>query len=658
MDHKELKDYINSQEPTFLSDARHKGFVCPVCGNGRGQDGDGLTRKDGRYHCFKCGLHEDTVGLIGKAFDLDNFFDCLKKGADVYGVSLDREPVKRAYDPTPAQVEPTTEPEADYTEQYRVWNQAINEEDNEGLLYLQARGLSLETINRFNIGYVSDWKHPKTEHFDQVPKTPRVIIPTGPGNYLARDVRPVEEIPEEQRKYTKSKVGKVKLYNIDALKEAHGNVFIVEGEIDALSIIEAGGQAVGLGSASNKRAFLDYVKQCDPHVTFTILPDNDETGRKTARELREGLSELNKKAYILDLFEDCKDANEMLVKDRYELARRVQEVNVDPAFYEQYTKNKTSALLQGLVNRMASGVKATAVSTGFQALNDLLDGGLYEDLYILMAGTGHGKTAFVLQMADTIAKAGNRVLFYNLELSNDELMARSISRETLLIANADYKDISLSLSARDVTDVSRFKTFTTAQKEVFQEAVKRYREYCDNIVFHEALGYYDTEKIDAEMEYYVKRDGKAPVVIVDYLQMLSLGIALNSDRKNLTERQAIDKAIYDLKSVSRKYKTAVFVLSSMNRNAQEEESSKLITMSAGKESGNIEYTAGTLLSLDYAERPNFGRETSESEEAVKVPRKMRIFVHKNRYGVPKQDVFLDYYSRSNLFIPAGIIKDR
>ena len=95
----------------------------------------------------------------------------------------------------------------------------------------------------------------------------------------------------------------------------------------------------------------------------------------------------------------------------------------------------------------------------------------------------------------------------------------------------------------------------------------------------------------------------------------------------------------------------------MNRNAQEEESSKSITMSAGKESGNIEYTAGTLLSLDYAERPNFGRNTSEIEEARKVPRKMRIFVHKNRYGVPKQDVFLDYYSRSNLFIPPGIIKD-
>ena len=655
MDYNELKDYINNQEPTFLQDARHKGFVCPVCGNGQGKDGDGLTRKDGRYHCFKCGLHEDTVGLIGKAFSLDGFVDCLKKGAELYGVTLDRgttsssAPVK-----APAQVKTPApeEPEEDFTDQYRKWNQAINEEGNEGLMYLQGRGLSLETINRFNIGFVPDWKHPKTEHLDQVPKTPRVIIPTGPGTYLARDTRPADELTEEQRKYTKSKVGTGhKLYNVEALKNAHGNVFVVEGEIDALSIIEAGGQAVGLGSASNTRAFLEAVKRYDPHVTFTLLPDNDETGRATAKDLQEGLKELDKKAYIFNLFEDCKDANEYLVKKRDALTRKIRDVNVDPAFYEQYTNNRTSSLLQGLVNRMAEGVQATAVSTGFARLNELLDGGLYEDLYILMAGTGHGKTALTLQVADTIAKSGRRVLFYNLELSNEELIARSISRETFTIATADYKDETLALSARDVTDVSRFKTFSSKQKEVFREAVARYKEYCDNVVFHEALGYYDTEKIDAEMRYYVKKDGKAPVVMVDYLQMLSLGVALNNDRKNLTERQAVDKAILDLKAVSRNYKTTVFVLSSMNRTAQDEDSNKEITMSGAKESGGIEYTAGTVLSLDYARRPDFGKETSEREEAVQYPRKMRLFIHKNRYGVPKQDCFLDYYSRYNFFFP-------
>lgn len=656
MNNDELKRYINNQEPYFLQGARHKGYVCPVCGNGRGQDGDGITRNpaDGRFHCFKCELHEDVVGLIGRAFSLDGYIDRLKKGAELYGVTLDGTTSSSMAVREPAQVKTPApeEPEADFTEQYKAWNQAINEEGNEGLLYLQARGLSLETINRFNIGYVSDWKHPKAG--TGVPTSPRVIIPTGKGNYLARDTRPLEELDDVQRKYTKSKVGNVKLFNLDALDQAKGNVFVVEGEIDAMSIYEVGGTAVALGSASNKRAFLEAVKKNDPHVTFTILPDNDEAGRKTANELQEGLKDLGKRAYIFNLFGTCKDANEMLQKDKDALRTRVHDVDIDPSFYEQYKNNRTSSHLQGLVNRMADGIKATSVSTGFAELDEILDGGFYEDLYILMAGTGHGKTALTLQMADTIAKAGRRVLFYNLELSNEELIARSISRTTFEIATADYRNETLALSARDVLDVSRFKTFTQDQKDILKEAVSRYKEYCDNIVFHEALGYYDTEKIDAEMNFYTKKDGKAPVVMVDYLQMLSLGVALNNDRKNLTERQAIDKAILDLKAVSRAYKTTVFVLSSMNREAQNEFSNKEITQAGAKESGGIEYTAGTVMSLDYARRRDFGKNgnTSEAEEAVKYPRKMRLFIHKNRYGVPKQDVFVDYYSRYNYFFPS------
>lgn len=660
MNHDELKTYINNQEPTFLLSAKRKGFVCPDCGNGSGKDGDGITRNpaDGRFHCFKCGLHEDVVGLIGKAFSLDGFGDCLKKGADLYGITYDGTTSSSEAGRQPAQVKPPApeeEPEADYTEQFTAWNKAINEEGNPGLSYLQARGLSLDTINRFNIGYVADWKHPKTERLDRVPKTPRVIIPTGKGSYLARDIRPVEEIPEEQHKYVKSKVGKVKLFNIDVLDQAKGNVFVVEGEIDAMSIYEVGGIAVALGSASNKDAFLDYVRTHDTHVTFSLLPDNDEAGKETGAYIQEGLKALGKKSYSFNLG-NCKDTNEALQKDKDALREVISDINVDPSFYGQYIKNRTSSHLQGLVDRMASGVQSTKVSTGFARLDELLDGGFYEDLYILMAGTGHGKTALTLQMADTIAKSGRRVLFYNLELSNEELIARSISRETFEIAKTEYKNETLSLSARDVTDVSRFATFTTEQRVVFQEAVARYKEYCDNIVFHEALGYYDTEKIDAEMSYYFKKDGKAPVVMVDYLQMLSLGVALNIDKKNLTERQAVDKAILDLKAVSRKYKTTVFVLSSMNREAQSEFSGKEISMSGAKESGGIEYTAGTVMSLDYAERRNFGKKladggTTESIEAKQYPRKMRIYLHKNRYGVPKQDFYVDYYSRYNFFFP-------
>ena len=45
-------------------------------------------------------------------------------------------------------------------------------------------------------------------------------------------------------------------------------VFIVEGEIDALSIIEAGGEAVAIGSTSNTHKLLEYIEEHGTKATL------------------------------------------------------------------------------------------------------------------------------------------------------------------------------------------------------------------------------------------------------------------------------------------------------------------------------------------------------------------------------------------------------
>ena len=83
-----------------------------------------------------------------------------------------------------------------------------------------------------------------------------MIIPTSRTSYLARDTRKTTEIPENQRKYVKSKVGSVHIFNEKALNGISSVFYIVEGELDALSIIDVGGNAVGLGSVSNINSLL------------------------------------------------------------------------------------------------------------------------------------------------------------------------------------------------------------------------------------------------------------------------------------------------------------------------------------------------------------------------------------------------------------------
>ena len=81
--------------------------------------------------------------------------------------------------------------------------------------------------------------------------------------------------------------------------------------------------------------------------------------------------------------------------------------------------------------------------------------------------------------------------------------------------------------------------------------------------------------------------GNAPVVVIDYLQIL----APHNDRA--TDKQNTDKAVMELKRISRDYKTAVIGISSLNRQSYDEP----ISMKAFKESGAVEYSSDVLIGL-------------------------------------------------------------
>lgn len=105
-------------------------------------------------------------------------------------------------------------------------------------------------------------------------------------------------------------------YNYDGLK---GNtVVIVEGEIDALSFIEAGINyvlSVPNGAVKGENQRLDYLDNCIElftNVKTVILAvDNDEAGIYLREELKRRLG--SDRCFKVD-FDDCKDANEYLLK--------------------------------------------------------------------------------------------------------------------------------------------------------------------------------------------------------------------------------------------------------------------------------------------------------------------------------------------------------
>lgn len=100
-------------------------------------------------------------------------------------------------------------------------------------------------------------------------------------------------------------------------------IFVVEGEIDALSIIDSGGQAVALGGVSNVRAMLDKLEKNRPTQPIVIARDNDSAGINGKKELVKGLKRLQIPFYSLNIAAPYKDANEAFMADKETFAEKL-----------------------------------------------------------------------------------------------------------------------------------------------------------------------------------------------------------------------------------------------------------------------------------------------------------------------------------------------
>ena len=616
-------------------------YVCPLCGSGEGHNGTGaFSIKDGTsWKCFSCNEGGDIFDLIGKYEGITDYSEQLKRAGELFGVSIDSYRATAQEDFREYLKQPKTEQythnsihttATDYTQFFLQANRDIEKTNYH-------RGLSLDTLNRFKIGYVESWRPPKAPN---APASPRLIIPTSKESYLARDTR--EQIPEEQKPYSKIKVGSIHLFNAKALQNATKPIFIVEGELDALSIIEVGGEAVALGTTTKVKSLLELLKTKKPEQPLIISLDNDEAGEKAYRELSEGLKGLGIPFYRLNPAGEYKDANEALQGNREALRQAVEEAEhiqdeAEQAQREAYLSTSTAHYLQSFIDGIADSVNTPYIPTGFKGLDAVLDGGLYEGLYIVGAISSLGKTTLITQIADQIAQAGKDVLIFSLEMARAEIMAKSISRHTLQQVLSSGGDIRNAKTTRGITTGKRYIDYNQTERDLINNSILAYSKYAQNIYISEGIGDIGAEQIRETVKQHILYTGKTPVVVIDYLQIL----APYSERA--TDKQNTDKAVMELKRISRDYKTPVIGISSFNRANYRE----AVTMEAFKESGAIEYSSDVLIGLQLK---GAGKKDFDANEAKKkTPREIELVILKNRNGSTGDRVEFKYYSLFNFF---------
>ena len=126
----------------------------------------------------------------------------------------------------------------------------------------------------------------------------------------------------------------------------------------------------------------------------------------------------------------------------------------------------------------------------------------------------------------------------------------------------------------------------------------------------------------------VAKDGPAPVVFVDYLQLITPSKEFQGERRDVVgyNSSMLEQMAHDLR-------TPVVVLSSMNRAAvNAAQTSGKVGMGASKESGDIDYNADAIFSLVDVLKEDGEPLTFEEEEGHRKGKVVEVQVAKNRTG--------------------------
>lgn len=299
-------------------------------------------------------------------------------------------------------------------------------------------------------------------------------------------------------------------------------------------------------------------------------------------------------------------------------------------------------LIYNFENELKEHQEHKQIDTGFKNLDFILNG-INSGLYVLGAGSSIGKTTFILQIADTLASKGHKVLYFSLEQSRFELITKSISRYTFLSGSGN--------------PLTNFEIMNKDQwnNETFTKAFMEYTNISRNIVIKEGNFNVDVQTIRNSIEQFTDTKDK-PIVFIDYLQIIK-----PTDTRQ-TDKQAMDFTISELKRISRDNDIPIIVISSLNRSNY----NTTINFEAFKESGAIEYSSDVVLGLQLQELNNIEMKANQknlsNEQRRQLDnakgqdkRQLELVGLKNRNGRSNFKITYDYYTKYNTFIEKDLM---
>lgn len=409
-------------------------------------------------------------------------------------------------------------------------------------------------------------------------------------------------------------------------------IYITEGRLNCLAF-----EALGIDCAEWREglheAFIQDLDGMKPSRPLIIALSRDTSG-DNAQKLYRDLQRLHIECYSINPYKNSRNAAEAIAADPEGFRAEALQILKDPRA-AQHRQRSAGGYIDSFIEEIRSGRNDPPISTGFNSLDRLLCGGLRPGLLVIMSPSNTGKSALVLQLSDQIAQYSKKdILYVSLEMSRSEHMARSISRLTYREAIRQNKQ-KLARSALEITDGHQYSKYDEEQQQAINTAVDRYREYAGHLFFM-CGSQISVKQIEQAVYAHRQITGAAPVVVVDYLQLLS------PEDPRADQRSNTDKNVSALVNIAKAQRTPVIAISSVSRMSY----TGGLMMSSAKESGAIEYSADQLLAYQYKDQSN---STDIDAERARYPRQMELKMLKSRNSAGFGKMYLNYRPAYNLF---------
>ena len=376
----------------------------------------------------------------------------------------------------------------------------------------------------------------------------------------------------------------------DFLLPAHRDIFEAMLALDRrrapIDVISLGDELKNRGSLSrleNGQAYLIELANSVPTAENIVHYARLVQEKATLRRRIASCAEIQSRAYgeFGDYEEFLDEAERMIFqvaqKNRRENARPIGEI--------------IQEVLDAIDARARERREVTGVPTGFHKLDEITAGFQPENLIIVAARPGVGKTSWALNVASHAALTHKLPVFvFSLEMSKSELIERLLAGEARIDSNR----------------MRRGKIEYSEWKNKIYPAAERIRQAPILIDDSPAVNILElrakARRFRSDPRFFPpQKEGPPPLglVVIDYLQLAS-GLG---GRKDDSREREIAEISRGLKALSKELHLPIIAVSQLNRSVEKRED-KTPQLSDLRESGAIEQDADIILFIHRDEMYN------------------------------------------------------